>query len=118
MKRTTLFFTVFALVLGLSLVVPAAKAAVVLNFQGLQSYEEVLNYYNGGFGSNGSGPGPNNGVVFGADSIAGISAAAGGNTNNYNQPSGSNTCLFFLTGTGDMMNVAAGFNTGFSFYES
>lgn len=89
----------------------------VLTFQGLQSEEQVLNYYNGGLGGNGSGPGPNYGITFGSDSIAGVSAAAGGPDNNYNQPSGSNTCLYFLSGS-DIMNVSAGFTTGFSFYES
>jgi len=118
MKKTTLLFTVLALVLCLSLVAPAAKAAVVLNFTGLQNEEQVLNYYNGGLGGNGSGPGPNYGITFGADSLALISAAAGGGGNNFNQPSGSNTGLFFLSGTADVMDVAAGFTTGFSFYES
>ncbi|MGD0822669.1 MAG: PEP-CTERM sorting domain-containing protein [Desulfomonilia bacterium] len=96
----------------------ASAGIVSLNFSGLQTEEKVLNYYNGGTGGNGSGPGPNYGIYFGPDSIAGVSSAAGGADNNFNQPSGSSTCLYFLTGSGDLMDVPAGFTTGFSFYES
>jgi len=35
-----------------------------LDFGGLQDGEEVLTYYDGGFGSLGSGPGPNFGITF------------------------------------------------------
>jgi hypothetical protein len=46
--------SVFVLMLAL-----AANAGVVtLTFNGLQDQEEVLNYYDGGLGGNGSGPGP------------------------------------------------------------
>ena len=37
---------------------------VLLTFDGLQHGEEVLQYYNGGTGSLGSGPGPNYGISF------------------------------------------------------
>jgi len=104
-------------IVGLS--VSMAHAGVVtLDFQGLGNLEPVENYYNGGFGGNGSGPGPNYGIVFGSDSLAIINAANGGTGNTGNEPGGGTTCLFFLSGPGDVMDVAAGFTTGFSFYYS
>jgi VPDSG-CTERM motif len=93
----------------------SARAAITLTFEGLQNNEEILNYYNGGFGGNGSGPGPNYGITFGSDSLALIASSAGGTGNFSGQPSGVTT-MYFLGGPGDVMNVAAGFNTGFSFY--
>jgi hypothetical protein len=93
-----------------------AHAATTLDFTGLQNQEQVLNYYNGGLGGNGSGPGPNYGVVFGTDSLALISSTVGGGGNFQNAP--SNSIVFFLGGPGDVMDVAGGFNTGFSFYYS
>jgi hypothetical protein len=65
----------------------------------------------------GSGPGPNYGIAFSSDSLAVIAQSAGGSGNFTANPSG-NTIAFFLTGAGDTMNIAAGFNTGFSFYYS
>ena len=102
---------------------------VTLTFEGLQDGEYINNYYNGGYGlladpvtglpstTNGSGPGPNYGITFGADSLALITTNAGGSGNFSGNPSGS-TVAFFLTGTGVVMNVAKGFSTGFSFYYS
>lgn len=101
-----------------ALAVSSASAnVVVLNFQGLGDQEEVLNYYNGGHGGSGSGPGPNYGITFGSDSLAIISTQAGGGGTFAGNP-GGNTALFFLSGSGDVMNVAGGFTTGFSFYYS
>lgn len=97
--------------------VTAYAGAVTMTFEGLQDQEAINNYYNGGFGGNGSGPGPNYGVQFSGDSLALIEAAKGGTGNFFNPPSGD-TGMFFLSGSGDVMNVAAGFTTGFSFYYS
>jgi hypothetical protein len=77
----------------------------------------VNNYYNGGLGGSGSGPGPNYGITFESNALAIISNQHGGSGNFAGNPSG-NTIVFFLTGTGDVMNVAGGFTTGFSFYYS
>jgi hypothetical protein len=100
------------------LAVPSARAGtIVLNFEGLQDQEPVLNYYNGGFGGNGSGPGPSFGITFGPDSLAIISGAAGG-TGNFSGAPTMPTVLFFLSGPGDVMDVPAGFTTGFSFFYS
>ena len=104
--------------LMVGLLASSAYASITLNFQGLQNLEPVESYYNGGLGGFGSGPGPNYGITFGSDSLAIINAASGGTGNTFNEPFGGTTCLFFLSGPGDLMNVPAGFTTGFSFYYS
>jgi hypothetical protein len=95
----------------------SALATETLTFNGLQDQEPIDNYYDGGLGGLGSGPGPNYGITFTSDSLAIIANSAGGSGNFENAPSG-NTVAFFLTGAGDTMNMASGFNTGFSFYYS
>jgi len=88
-----------------------SKATITLTFEGLQNEEPILNFYNGGTGGYGSGPGPNYGISFSADSLA---LNSGNYANNPSQPG----IAFFLTGAGDIMNIANGFDTGFSFYYS
>jgi hypothetical protein len=80
-----------------------------LTFEGLQQDEQILNYYNGGTGSLGSGPGPSWGITFGTSALALIS----GNFENNPTPP---TITYFTSGPGVVMNVPAGFTTGFSFY--
>ncbi len=100
-------------------VAASAKAGTItLTFQGLQDLEPIDNYYDGGLGGFGSGPGPNYGIVFGSDSLALISLLDGGLGNISNLPSGGDTAAIFLSGSGDVMDVAAGFTTGFSFFYS
>jgi hypothetical protein len=103
---------------ALAVAAPAAQATVVvLNFAGLNggAEEEPLNYYAGGFGSDGSGPGPNFGVTFPSNVIS-CNGAPGGTCNSAEIPGGPGANLiFFLTGAADTMNVAGGFTTGFSF---
>jgi hypothetical protein len=88
----------------------------VLDFEGLGDLEAVDEYYNGGFGGDGSGPGPSWGISF-LNSLAIESIESGGSGNFTNAPSG-NTILFFLSGTASTMNVNGGFMTGFSFFYS
>jgi hypothetical protein len=95
----------------------ASASVISLTFEGLQNIESINNYYNGGFGGSGSGPGPNHGITFSSDSLAVISVDNGG-TGNFTgalAPS-PHTIAFFLMGAGDTMNVASGFTTGFSFF--
>ena len=110
-RKSVCLLTFIAVVLGLC----CSASAQVLTFEGLKDSESVNNYYNGGTGGSGSGPGPNYGISFTTDSLALISASSGGAGNFSNNPSGS-TVLFFLNGAGDTMNVASGFITGFSFF--
>ncbi len=101
----------------LSASMAALATPITLNMTGLQNLEPIGNYFNGGTGGDGSGPGPNYGIVFGPDSLAIISRLDGGTGNFQNNPSGG-PIAFFLGGPGDVMDVAAGFDTGFSFYYS
>ena len=87
----------------------------VLTFEGLQNNEAIQSYYDGGLGGMGSGPGPNYGITFGGDSLALIDFDDGGSGNFGNEPSPSTTA-YFVSGPGDIMNVPAGFTTGFSFF--
>jgi len=89
----------------------------VLTFEGLRDQETVQNFYNGGLGGGGSGPGPNFGIIFSANALAVIDSDAGGIGNIGGEPS-PDTALFFLTGAAATMNVSAGFDTGFSFFYS
>lgn len=92
-----------------------ANAVVTsLTFEGLQNNEQILDFYNGGTGSLGSS-GPNLGVGFGSTALALIDTDAGGSGNFANEPS-PDTVAFWLTGTSLVMNVAAGFQDGFSFF--
>jgi uncharacterized protein (TIGR03437 family) len=92
----------------------AQSQTVLITFEGLQDQEPVLDYYNGGRGGFGSGPGPNYGITFGSGALAIIGQSSGGTGNFEGNPSGK-TIGFFLTGGGLIMNVAAGFTGGFSF---
>lgn len=102
-----------ALVLGLITLgsaIPSRAATITLTFDGLQNLEQILDYYDGGTGGFGSGPGPDYGITFGADARATIEGNFSGNPS----PPG----ILFFFGDAAIMNVAAGFDTGFSFYYS
>jgi len=109
------------IVLSALLVMGAARALaapITLTFTGLKDQEGILNFYNGGMGSEGSS-GTNYGIAFGPDALAIISSLDGGTGNTSSiPPPATTTVAFFLTGAGDLMDVAAGFKTGFSFFYS
>jgi hypothetical protein len=110
--RTALAIALFLIVFT---PVPSSATVIVLDFEGLQESEQVLDFYNGGFGGSGSGPGPGFGITFGADSRARVDQDAGGAGNFANEPS-PDTIVFFPTGSSVVMNVLDGFTTGFSFF--
>lgn len=92
----------------------ASAAPITLTFEGVGDQASVLNFYNGG--TDGAGhSGTNYGISFSSASLGIIDSDAGGTGNIGNEPSAS-TVLFFLSGSAATMNVAAGFDTGFSFY--
>jgi hypothetical protein len=106
----------------------SAYGAVSLNFNlsDLSTFgplnssdEQILNYYNGG-ADQGGAIGPNYGISFGADALAQINYPGdpAGTSNVGNEPDGGDASMVFYSGSGDLMNVAAGFKTGFSFYYS
>jgi hypothetical protein len=114
-RKMKLALTSMALLAGAS--AAQADTTYVLNFAGLNGATEEgpANFYNGGTGSQGSGPGPNYGITFGADAIT--CAAQVCNTADIPGGPGANI-VFFLSGGGDIVDRAAGFTTGFSFYYS
>lgn len=94
----------------------AHAAPIVLDFEGLDNLEVIDGFYNGGTSANGN-IGPNLGVAFSGNTLAIIDADAGGSGNIGGEPS-PDTIMFFPTGASAIMNVAAGFDTGFSFFYS
>jgi hypothetical protein len=95
--------------------IASAQATESLTFAGLDGndFEAVENYYNGGTGSLGSGPGPNYGISFTSNGIT-CNPTPYGSCNTAGLPAGSQA-LYFVSGAAATMNVAAGFTTGFSF---
>jgi RHS repeat-associated protein len=102
----------------------ARAQSTVIGFDGLQCAEFVENYYAGGLGSLGSGPGPNYGITFSpnaqilTDAILQLPSCASqisGGQNTTNMPSPLNAVIF-QSGPAATMNVTSGFTTGFSFY--
>jgi hypothetical protein len=89
----------------------AQAATIVLNFEGVGNNAPVGNFYNGGAGTN-------YGISFGTDALAIIDSDAPGGTGNFGGEPSPSTILFFLGGSAATMNVAAGFDTGFSFFYS
>jgi RHS repeat-associated protein len=89
--------------------------SIVLGFDQLQCEEYVNGYYAGGFGSLGSGPGPNYGVPFSTNALSATDNSLCPVINATNEPSFPNS-VFFLSGSAATMNVPAGFSNGFSFY--
>ncbi len=107
-------------VMGMLFAGIASASAIVMNFDSLSNAngELVDNYYNGGCSSPYNGgavtcDGPDYGVVW-SNALSG-GAPNGLWDNVANEPSGPNT-MGFLSSTSAIMNVAAGFDTGFSFY--
>jgi hypothetical protein len=86
----------------------AQAAPVVLTFEGIGHLAPVGDYYNGGAG-------PNYGISFSSNSLVCLDQDAGGGCNIANEPSGE-AGMFFLSGSAATMNVAAGFEDGFSFF--
>ena len=102
----------FALVLVLSGAWAQTKG--VATFAGLKNLEFINEYYNGGTGSMGSGPGKDLQLTFTSNAQAIISASKGGSGNFIGNPGGS-PVMFFANGTNIVVNAAAGVSTGLWF---
>lgn len=112
------------LVLVMATISTAASAApIVLDFENIAPYPSsntvlVQNYYNGGTASNGTS-GTNYGVSFGDNALVICLNTLGIDCSNTSRgglaPNSAQGSLFFLNGDQTYMNVAAGFDTGFSF---
>ena len=113
------------LALGLGLAGAAQADVIVLDFENIATTYPFPNnsvfvqgYYNGGTSSAGTS-GTNHGIQFSSNSLViclnnpGISCS---NTSRGGLAPGSDEgALFFLSGSESIMNIAAGFDTGFSF---
>jgi PEP-CTERM motif len=89
---------------------PASASVIVLDFEGVGNLNAVGNFYNGGAG-------PTYGIDFSPATLALVDADAGGSGNFANEPS-PDTVMFFLDANNAVLNVPAGFDTGFSFFYS
>ena len=93
-------------------------ATALMTFEGLKEGEQVLNFYNGGLGSMGSGPGPNFGVTFTSTAVA----LTHGNFGGEPSPPTVMTPLDQNLGVGatvsTTLNIPAGFTLGLSLYYS
>jgi hypothetical protein len=103
----------------------SSHAAVVsLNFEGINAtypsgYASIGEFYNGGVSSDGT-TGVNYGVSFGSNALAiclNSTTVTCSNTSRggVGDPNSQQGGLFFLSGTQTFMNMASGFDTGFSF---
>ncbi len=79
-----------------------------LTFNELQIGEQALNFYNAGFGSSGTGPGPAFGISFTPDFVT----ASGGVI----FPSNTTLQSERLTSASGIMNISGGYSGLFSFY--
>ncbi len=109
--------------LGLGAMSAAQAAVISLDFEGIAPYPNgnnvlIQEYYNGGTASNGNS-GTNYGISFSANSLLiclNSTTVTCSNTSRGGLDPGSDEGgLFFLSGAQSIMNVAAGFDTGFSF---
>jgi len=91
----------------------AQASVITLDFEGVGNYASVDDFYNGGTDSEGNS-GVNYGASFVGGSLALVDSDAGGSGNFANEPS-ADTILFFLDDSA-VLNYAAGFDTGFSFF--
>lgn len=90
----------------------SANGIIVLDFEGVGDSNPVGDYYNG------AGPANKDyGVSFSPATLALVDEDAGGSGNFANEPS-PDTIMFFLDANEAILNVAAGFTTGFSFFYS
>lgn len=122
--KLTRVISLVAVMAALSL---SASAVIIdLTFENIATYPWsssntfILEYYNGGLSSVGS-TGPNYGVSFPANALnicLNTTSTICSNTSRGGQgdPNSQLGALFFLSGSNTYVNVAAGFDTGFSFY--
>jgi hypothetical protein len=92
---------------------PASSGVIFLDFEGLGNRDTIKDFYNGGTSYLGFS-GPNYGVEF-VDAMGLIDDDAGGTGNFANEPS-PESIMYFPHTYQVVMNVAAGFTTGISFY--
>lgn len=106
---------------GLSLgaiALPAQAKEVVLDFEGLLDLELVQEFYNGGEGSLGSAYAQDLGVSFSGNVIALKDIDSGGTVGDFGGEPSPDNIIFFREGDSATVNVAEGFESGFSLFYS
>jgi hypothetical protein len=98
-------------------VLAAGQTQGTVTFGGLKNLEFINQYYDGGTGSLGSGPGPNYGLSFTSNAQAIVSASKGGSGNFIDNPGGY-PVMFFQTGKNVTITAANGIQTALWFYYS
>jgi len=116
--------TLIAVALASTALATVAHAAVVdLNFEGINAtypsgFAFINGFYNGGTSSDGTS-GPNYGVAFSSNAQAiclnSLTVVCSNTSRGGLAPGSAEGALFFLSGSSTTIDVAAGFNTGFSF---
>ncbi|MGA2041402.1 MAG: hypothetical protein ABSH42_19140 [Bryobacteraceae bacterium] len=112
------------LALGAVLTFSANADPIVMTAESLQNDEEVLTYFDGGFGSGDqsimgsipSGPGPSDGVTFTVNFTAFLSLDDGGVGNFGGNPLGDMAFTVLSNGQPAVMDVPGGFTSGFAMY--
>ena len=122
-KMNNISFSQFSVII-LFILLPwhqVTAAVVHLDFEGLNDFESVNEFYDGGLGGGGifgggvSGPGPDLGVTFSPLAIALRDSDAGGTGNIGNEPSGENVLVCFSCDN-YYLNVSDGFTDGLAFF--
>ncbi len=115
--------TGIGLIAVLALCSNLAWAGNVLTFDGLKNLEPVGEYYNGGKGGMGTGPGPKYGITFSANGVAYIPGKQSGNVTPFpGDPSPPTVLLDFNMGTGagqpvmTTMDITGGSSGALVFY--
>jgi hypothetical protein len=118
LNRSNILFPALVFFL-LAVAVPAAAAQTrgTVTFGGLKNLEFVNDYYNGGQGSLGSGPGKNLHLQFTGNAQAIVQAAKGGSGNFINNP-GSYPVMFFQTGSSVVVTASDGVHVALWFFYS
>jgi hypothetical protein len=114
MKRPLAGLIVWSIVV--SLASPSGATVLLLTFEGLQDGESVDNFYSGGTGGLGSGPGPDHGVSL-SNARASVDSDAGGSGSFGGEPS-PNTVIAPEGGGGITVDVPDGFTSDLSFFYS
>lgn len=110
MKQSKMSVLGLLAVVALSAPMGASSAVIVLTFEGVGDLNPVGDFYAGDGG-------PDYGISFSPETLALVDSDEGGSGNFANEPSAS-TVMFFLEADEAILNVAAGFTTGFSFFYS
>lgn len=108
-----------AATVGLLMSCNASAAIVVLDFEGLSNLQSVGDYYNGGDGGDLGVSFSDNALALVDFDVTGmVSPSSGTMIGNFANAPTPDTVLFWYDGPEIILNMAAGFDTGFSFYYS